>query len=319
LITSYAHLTYFTYLLLQQIKCETKKTKKGDDDDNDKCTTKKTKDKRKVRNLAHSSPTTSSTIRSSPEPTLCREETDTTGDGTTDPDPRLPETLPGDITPSPTGARRTQSPTAAAATPAPTPTGEDEPPRGEDVPETEKLPETLPSELPPPDSDETIPEPDETTVPPITPDPTYSPTEAFPTYAPTSSKVETLSPTPKPTTKPTNADPDGSNETGFLGFTLVENTEYNLMVNAGLTIKRIAKKNQKVQFENGKESTDEWHLWMDGAAVIHLPKGGYAYVSNSEHDDGMGGVYGLYLNDDHEVTGYKKLMGKSHIPALPTA
>src|SRR6056300_1651397 len=116
------------------MKCETTKTKKGDDDD--KCTTKKTKDKRKVRNLAHSSPSTSSIVRSSPEPTLCREETDTTGDGTTDPDPRLPETLPGDITPSPTGARRTPSPTAAAATPAPTPRGE--------VPETGKLPESLP-------------------------------------------------------------------------------------------------------------------------------------------------------------------------------
>ena len=146
----------------------------------------------------------------------------------------------------------------------------------------------------------------ETTVP-ITPDPTYSPTEAIPTYAPTSSSVEA---TPKPTAKSTNADPDDSSEAGFLGFTLVENTEYNLMVNAGLTIKRIAKKNKKVQFENGKESTEKWHLWMDGAAVIHLPKGGYAYVSNSEHDDGMGGVYGLYLNDDHEVTGYKKLLGK---------
>jgi hypothetical protein len=151
---------------------------------------------------------------------------------------------------------------------------------------------------------------------PSTPDPTYSPTEAYPTYAPTSSKVKTLSPTPKPTTKPTNTNPDGSNETGFLGFTLVENTEYKLMVNAGLTIKRIAKKNQKVQFENG-ESTEKWHLWMDGAAVIHFPEGGYAYVSNSEHDDGMGGVYGLYLNDDHEVTGYKKLMGKFHM-TMPT-
>lgn len=136
------------------------------------------------------------------------------------------------------------------------------------MPGTEKLPETLPNDLPPPDSDETIPEPDETTVPPITPDPTYSPTEAFPTYAPTSSSVET----PKPTAKSTNADPDGSNETGFLGFTLVENTEYDLMVNAGLTIKRIAKKNQKVQFENGQESSEEWHRWMDGAAVIHCPR-----------------------------------------------
>ncbi len=212
--------------------------------------------------------------------------------------------MPGDITPSPTGARRTPSPTAAAATPAPTPRGE--------VPETEKLPQVFPPPTYfPTDMPTTSPiKSGETTVP-ITPDPTYSPTEAFPTYAPTSSSVEA---TPKPTAKSTSTDPDDSSETGFLGFTLEENTEYDLMVNAGLTIKRIAKKNQKVQFENGNFSAEKWHLWMDGGAVIHLPKGGYAYVSNSEHDDGKGGVYGLYLNDDHEVTGYKKLMGKFHMP-----
>lgn len=181
------------------------------------------------------------------------------------------------------------------------------------MPETEKLPEMLP--LPiyfPTDMPTTSPESGEKPVPPITPDPTYSPTEAIPTYAPTS--VEEA--TPKPTAKSTNTDPDDSSETGFLGFSLVKNTEYDLMVNAGLTIKRIAKKNQFVQFENGKESTEKWHLWMDGAGIIQLPKGGYAYVSNSEHDDGMGGVYGLYLNDDHEVTGYKKLMGKFYLCVL---
>jgi hypothetical protein len=32
---------------------------------------------------------------------------------------------------------------------------------------------------------------------------------------------------------------------------------------------------------------------MDGAASIALPNGDYVYVSNSEDDDGKGGVYGV--------------------------
>ena len=38
-------------------------------------------------------------------------------------------------------------------------------------------------------------------------------------------------------------------------------------------------------------------------------KDGYVYVTNSENDDGTGGVWGLYFNDKDEIVDFKKLLG----------
>ena len=49
---------------------------------------------------------------------------------------------------------------------------------------------------------------------------------------------------------------------------------------------------------------------MDGRSGSDpLDEGGYVYVSNSENDDGTGGVWGLYFNAKHEIIGFKKLLG----------
>ena len=162
------------------------------------------------------------------------------------------------------------------------------------------------------------------TVPP-TPSPrrTSAPTKAIiteATPAPSKKEVETEKDepdTPVPTNQPTKITPSPtpkvttnceSTGTGFLGYDLVINVDLKLLVNGGLEVKRIAKKNQKVQFIDG-ESDITYHEWMDGAGVIPLDEGGYVYVSNSENDDGSGGVWGLYFNADHKIIGFKKLLG----------
>lgn len=164
-----------------------------------------------------------------------------------------------------------------------------------------------------------------TETPTATPQKSSAPTKAtvtkppVSTPAPTKKEVETekgepvttapsFQPTPRPSAKPIN-DPNESNETGFLGYDLVKNDDLNLLVNAGLEVKLIAKKNEKVQFNDGKKSDITYHEYMDGAGVIALQDGGYVYVSNSENDDGLGGVWGLYFNAKHEIVGFKKLMG----------
>ena len=38
-------------------------------------------------------------------------------------------------------------------------------------------------------------------------------------------------------------------------------------------------------------------------------KDGYVYVSNSENDDGLGGVWGMYFNEKDEIVDFKKLLG----------
>jgi sugar lactone lactonase YvrE len=51
-----------------------------------------------------------------------------------------------------------------------------------------------------------------------------------------------------------------------------------------------------------------WHAWPDGAAVFPLPDGGWAYVSNSEVPDGLGGVSMLRFGPDGAVTAARSLL-----------
>ncbi|KAL7495076.1 hypothetical protein ACHAWT_003608 [Skeletonema menzelii] len=113
--------------------------------------------------------------------------------------------------------------------------------------------------------------------------PTY-----FPTYAPTV-KDETSSPK------------------GFLGNDLIDVPELGIRLDSSLTATKIANVGQKVQLTNG-ESSLRWHNWMDGATAIALPNGNHVYVSNSEDDDGKGGVYGLYFDKDGKPYDYKQLL-----------
>ena len=76
-----------------------------------------------------------------------------------------------------------------------------------------------------------------------------------------------------------------------------------------MTSRRIATKDQPVQYANGGQSTEDFHSAPDGAAVFENPdgSGGWAYVSNSESSSN-GGVGAIYFNADGEVTGYQRLL-----------
>lgn len=74
-----------------------------------------------------------------------------------------------------------------------------------------------------------------------------------------------------------------------------------------MSVRVIARSNQKVSFANNKQSTIPFHAMPDGAAVFPLTNG-YVYVSNSEMRDGHGGVYGVYFDNHSRVVDYKRLL-----------
>jgi len=79
---------------------------------------------------------------------------------------------------------------------------------------------------------------------------------------------------------------------GFLGNELIDVPELGIRLDSSLTATQIAKAGQQVQLKDGNSNL-RWHNWMDGASAIALPNGGHVYVSNSEADNGNGGVYGV--------------------------
>ncbi len=247
-------------------------------------------------------PSSSLTTRS-PGPTLCRDDS---GDDTLPDKPRVdpvPVTEPPTLSPP-----RTSAPTKAVVTDV-TSSPTNQPTKATDSPTDQPTKVTsTPTNQPSKATASPTTQPTKTKA---TPAPTDQPTKATstPTDQPTKATADPTNQPTKATNSPTPKDPNDSNETGFLGYDLVKNDALSLLVNAGLEIKRIAKKKQKVQFSNGEKSDITYHEWMDGAGVIPLDDGGYVYVSNSENDDGLGGVWGLYFNKDHEIVGFKKLLG----------
>ena len=95
---------------------------------------------------------------------------------------------------------------------------------------------------------------------------------------------------------------------GFLGNELIDIQELGIRLDSSLSATQIAKVGQKVQLKDGKSALN-WHSWMDGATTIALSNGDYVYVSNSEEDDGKGGVYGLYFDNEGKPYDYKQLLG----------
>eukprot|EP00984_Skeletonema_dohrnii_P014680 scaffold6199_cov118-Skeletonema_dohrnii-CCMP3373.AAC.4 len=116
------------------------------------------------------------------------------------------------------------------------------------------------------------------------------------------------SPTYWPTYSPTVTEEDEpSTPKGFLGNDLIDVPELGIRLDSSLTATQIAKAGQKVQLKDGKSNL-RWHNWMDGASAIALPNGGHVYVSNSEDDNGKGGVYGLYFDKKGQPYDYKQLL-----------
>ena len=99
--------------------------------------------------------------------------------------------------------------------------------------------------------------------------------------------------TPKPTTQ----------DVTFRRGDLLKDVErFGISVSKGIIVRMLAKADTKVP-----KSDLKFHSMPDGATIIPLDDG-YVYVSNSEVDDGKGGVYGVYFNHDGDIVDYKQLL-----------
>lgn len=83
-------------------------------------------------------------------------------------------------------------------------------------------------------------------------------------------------------------------------------------ISNGLSCKRIASAGKKVKFANGKQSSEPFHKFPDGAAVFKSSDGGWYYVSNAEVDKKgkswqHGGVGAIKFDKEGKVVGYKKI------------
>ena len=90
----------------------------------------------------------------------------------------------------------------------------------------------------------------------------------------------------------------------------VDVPELGIRISQGLSVKVLARANETIQYGNGTLSTLPFHSMADGATVLPIDDddGGYAYVSNSEMKQKMGGVYALYFNKYGHVVNYKVLL-----------
>ena len=104
-------------------------------------------------------------------------------------------------------------------------------------------------------------------------------------------------PSDQATSKPTTQD-----VTFRRGDLLKDVERFGISVSKGIIVRMLAKADRKVP-----KSDLKFHSMPDGATIIPLDDG-YVYVSNSEVDDGKGGVYGVYFNHDGDIVDYKQLL-----------
>lgn len=143
-----------------------------------------------------------------------------------------------------------------------------------------------------------------------TPSPTLSPISSEPTPVPSIGPTPVL--TPFPTSDPTMVPSGYPTNSPFklfnYGESLYTNQEIGIQISQGLNARVLARVNQRVRYADGGVSSLRFHEALDGAGVAPLPDGGYVYVSNSENDNRRGGVFGLYFDENGEITEYKALL-----------
>jgi hypothetical protein len=109
-----------------------------------------------------------------------------------------------------------------------------------------------------------------------------------------------------------NFDVEESNDDNVfrLGDLSIINSNLGIKMSAGMSVRVLARANEKVRMDNGqKMSSIPFHSMPDGAAVIPIDdEGGYAYVSNSEMKQKLGGVYGMYFDRYGNIVDYKQLL-----------
>ena len=147
--------------------------------------------------------------------------------------------------------------------------------------------------------------PTNTLFPTPAPTPSFHPTMTRESLSPTNSQTPSFHPTmTRETLSPTNSE----FKLFSYGESLYTDINLGIEISTGLTVKRIAKTGTRVTFANGGQSDRSYHGAMDGAGIAILPNGGYVYTSNAERSGGAGGVYGLYFNENDEITNYKPLL-----------
>ena len=97
-----------------------------------------------------------------------------------------------------------------------------------------------------------------------------------------------------------------------------------------MSVRLIARANQRIRYANGELSGRRFHSMPDGATVTPLEGGGYAYISNAEMEEHLGvsvldycydsssaltriigtlqGVYAVYFDDNSNIYDYKVLL-----------
>ena len=89
--------------------------------------------------------------------------------------------------------------------------------------------------------------------------------------------------------------------------------QLEMYLSRGLTSKVIATAGSHVTYANAIKSAAPFHIEPDGAAVFEDDSagnnpGGWIYVSNSEGDNGQGGVGAITFNADGDIIDYKMLL-----------
>jgi hypothetical protein len=115
---------------------------------------------------------------------------------------------------------------------------------------------------------------------PVTSSPTGHPSDpptVFLTSTPTSSPTD--APTSIPPTSP------APTESSFIpGDLAIVNTDLDIRISSGLSVKVIARTGEFTEYGDGSSSNQRLHGMMDGAGIVPLPDGGYVYLSNSEEE-----------------------------------
>eukprot|EP00562_Extubocellulus_spinifer_P025839 CAMPEP_0178677438 /NCGR_PEP_ID=MMETSP0698-20121128/36445_1 /TAXON_ID=265572 /ORGANISM="Extubocellulus spinifer, Strain CCMP396" /LENGTH=758 /DNA_ID=CAMNT_0020321735 /DNA_START=146 /DNA_END=2423 /DNA_ORIENTATION=+ len=81
-----------------------------------------------------------------------------------------------------------------------------------------------------------------------------------------------------------------------------------LLLSSGLKAEIIAKSGKPVMYSDGKTSDTDFHKAPDFAGTFSAPNGGWIYASNSEVEDGKGGVGAITFDKKGRVTHYQKLL-----------
>ena len=136
-----------------------------------------------------------------------------------------------------------------------------------------------------------------------------APPPALSTLHPTSPPQDPLDPTdqddaPNEPKKPENV----SHSTYIPGDLTVE--ENGLLLSTGLKSRIIGKSGSSVVNIHGEESAELFHPLPDAGACFTNPNGdgGWAYVSNSEEDNGKGGVGAIYFDANGNILRYERLL-----------